>query len=219
MTQPDPNRFKSRGRKERTPEQLKVLEMAREKARLVIAERTKIKTAANLYDLRTRCGGFSNALTIDPMLVNIPTNLMGSASFAYDPRPKENSPVFSNVDSFPSDSFWTQVSYKGAFGPEANDLWISCYTWLAPNDQLTDTAVCTANPSSPANPSSLANPSSPANSFSSPVPPPSPIPPPPTSPPPPPPPKLVLDDDDAAHAPRDVLGALLLACVTLLVNL
>ena len=33
----------SPGRKERTPEQLKVLEMAREKARLVIAERTKIK--------------------------------------------------------------------------------------------------------------------------------------------------------------------------------
>ena len=39
----DPNQYKSRGRKERTPEQLKVLEMAREKARLVIAERTKIK--------------------------------------------------------------------------------------------------------------------------------------------------------------------------------
>ena len=30
----DPDRYKSRGRKERTPEQLKVLEMAREKARL-----------------------------------------------------------------------------------------------------------------------------------------------------------------------------------------
>ena len=43
MSQPDPDRYKSRGRKERTPEQLKVLEMAREKARLVIAERTKIK--------------------------------------------------------------------------------------------------------------------------------------------------------------------------------
>ena len=39
----DPDRYKSRGRKERTPEQLNVLEMAREKARLVIAERTKIK--------------------------------------------------------------------------------------------------------------------------------------------------------------------------------
>ena len=43
MSDPDPNRYKSRGRNERTPEQLKVLEMAREKARLVIAERTKIK--------------------------------------------------------------------------------------------------------------------------------------------------------------------------------
>ena len=40
---PDLDRYKSRGRKERTPEQLKVLAMAREKARLVIAERTKIK--------------------------------------------------------------------------------------------------------------------------------------------------------------------------------
>ena len=39
----DPDRYKSRGRRERTPEQLKVLEIAREKARLVIAERTKIK--------------------------------------------------------------------------------------------------------------------------------------------------------------------------------
>jgi len=36
------------------------------------------------------------------------------------------------------------------------------------------------------------------------------------NPPPSSPPKLVVDDDDVAHAPRDVLGALLLACVTLL---
>ena len=43
MSQPVHGRYKSRGRKERTPEQLKVLEMAREKARLVIAERMKIK--------------------------------------------------------------------------------------------------------------------------------------------------------------------------------
>jgi hypothetical protein len=38
MSQPD-GRYKSRGRKERTPEQLKVLAMAREKAKLVIQER------------------------------------------------------------------------------------------------------------------------------------------------------------------------------------
>ena len=42
-SQPDDGRYKSRGRKERTPEQLKVLAMAREKAKLVIAEKTKIK--------------------------------------------------------------------------------------------------------------------------------------------------------------------------------
>ena len=41
--------------------------------------------------------------------------------------------------------------------------------------------------------------------------------PPPPPPPPSPPPKSLVDDEDAAHAPRGVLGALLLACVTLLV--
>ena len=43
MSQPEEGRYKSRGRKERTLEQLKVLAMAREKAKLVIAEKTKIK--------------------------------------------------------------------------------------------------------------------------------------------------------------------------------
>ena len=51
----DPDRYKSRGRKERTPEQLKVLEMAREKARLVIAERTRNENTffgANIYNIK-----------------------------------------------------------------------------------------------------------------------------------------------------------------------
>ena len=39
---PDPDRYKSRGRKERTPAQLAVLAQAREKAKIVIAERAKI---------------------------------------------------------------------------------------------------------------------------------------------------------------------------------
>ena len=44
MSQPniDPERYKSRGRKERTPAQLAVLAQAREKAKIVIAERAKI---------------------------------------------------------------------------------------------------------------------------------------------------------------------------------
>jgi hypothetical protein len=39
---PDPDRYKSRGRKKRTPAQLAVLAQAREKAKIVIAERAKI---------------------------------------------------------------------------------------------------------------------------------------------------------------------------------
>ena len=39
---PDPDRYKSRGRKERTPAQLAVLAQAREKAKIVIAERAKV---------------------------------------------------------------------------------------------------------------------------------------------------------------------------------
>jgi len=44
MSQPDPepDRYKSRGRKARTPAQLDVLAQAREKAKIVIAERAKI---------------------------------------------------------------------------------------------------------------------------------------------------------------------------------
>jgi hypothetical protein len=39
---PDPDRYESRGRKERTPAQLAVLAQAREKAKIVIAERAKL---------------------------------------------------------------------------------------------------------------------------------------------------------------------------------
>jgi hypothetical protein len=46
MSQPYPDRYKSRGRKERTPAQLAVLAQAREKAKLVIAERAKLNALA-----------------------------------------------------------------------------------------------------------------------------------------------------------------------------
>ena len=42
MSQHDPDRYKSHGRKERTPAQLAVLAQAREKAKIVIAERAKL---------------------------------------------------------------------------------------------------------------------------------------------------------------------------------
>ena len=57
MSQPEPpddGRYKSRGRKERTSEQLKILAMAREKAKLVIQERTKIKKELAGVSVETR---------------------------------------------------------------------------------------------------------------------------------------------------------------------
>ena len=52
MSQPnlDPDRYKSHGRKERTPAQLAVLAQAREKAKIVIAERAKINALAKKED-------------------------------------------------------------------------------------------------------------------------------------------------------------------------
>jgi len=44
MSQPDPVRYKSRGRKERTPAQ------AREEAKIVIAERAKLNAVAKKED-------------------------------------------------------------------------------------------------------------------------------------------------------------------------
>ena len=46
MSQHDPDRYKSHGRKERTPAQLAVLVQAREKAKIVIAERAKLNALA-----------------------------------------------------------------------------------------------------------------------------------------------------------------------------
>jgi hypothetical protein len=55
---PDPDRYKSRGRKERTPAQLAVLAQAREKAKIVKAERAKINALQkNVLLSRTRVGG------------------------------------------------------------------------------------------------------------------------------------------------------------------
>jgi len=42
QSDPDPDRYKSRGHKEHTPAQLAVLAQAREKAKIVIAERAKL---------------------------------------------------------------------------------------------------------------------------------------------------------------------------------
>jgi hypothetical protein len=52
---PDPDRYKSRGRKERTPAQLAVLAQAREKAKIVIAERAKLNALQKRSPLLNPC--------------------------------------------------------------------------------------------------------------------------------------------------------------------
>lgn len=56
-----------------------------------------------------------------------------SSSAMVDPRPSSDSPAYSNYESVPSDSFFTEVDYSGAFG---EDLWLSGLSWLDANGKL-----------------------------------------------------------------------------------
>jgi hypothetical protein len=103
-----------------------------------------ISGPGSFYDLRgTECTGFTAATPADPLLLVVPQIPLPTSE--YDPRPRPESPVFNNVDALPSDSFWTKVDYKGAFGKDVADMWISGYTWLADNNRLAaDLAVSTS---------------------------------------------------------------------------
>ncbi len=79
------------------------------------------------------------ALNVDPQLVNLDGRESGGT---IDPRPALGGPAYENVDGIPStmfgeiynsDGFFTQVSYKGAFG---TDLWLAGWSWLDANDRL-----------------------------------------------------------------------------------
>ncbi|MCF7824299.1 MAG: T9SS type A sorting domain-containing protein, partial [Candidatus Marinimicrobia bacterium] len=66
-----------------------------------------------------------------------------------DPRPATTGPAYENVDTVPSDDFFTQTNFKGAFG---SYNWMSGYSWLAENGRLghvaTDEQFATKLPSS-----------------------------------------------------------------------
>jgi len=63
---------------------------------------------------------------VDPKLYGISRTNNG----VLDPRPKSGSPALSAGAAIPSDGFYTQVSYKGAFGPAAGDNWLRGWTFL-----------------------------------------------------------------------------------------
>jgi hypothetical protein len=48
-----------------------------------------------------------------------------------------DSVVFQNVDPVPrDDAFFTQASFRGAFGGADSDVWIDAWTWLAAHNGL-----------------------------------------------------------------------------------
>lgn len=85
----------------------------------------------------------ANANTItNPMLIGISRTNDGGLN----PLPAQGSPAFSTLAAIPSDGFFTQVNYKGAFG---NTNWLKGWTALDAYGILADvtTAVATEAPS------------------------------------------------------------------------
>jgi len=70
--------------------------------------------------------GNNNRIT-DPLLRGISR----ITNQGLDPRPLLNSPALSGAATTPSDPFYTQVGYVGAFGPTDDDLWIDGWTFLS----------------------------------------------------------------------------------------
>ncbi len=48
-----------------------------------------------------------------------------------DPRPSTNGPATQSLAAYPTDPFFTEVSYKGAFDPAANGTWADGWTALS----------------------------------------------------------------------------------------
>ncbi len=76
------------------------------------------------------------AALIDSLLANnnemtapLLTSISRLPNNKLDPRPLPNSPLLYNIATYPSDSFFTPVNYRGAF--DTSDLWIAYWTALA----------------------------------------------------------------------------------------
>lgn len=75
--------------------------------------------SSNGFDVDSSCQ--SNALSVarftNPMLTLIPSyaEFNSSVSTMIDPRPIPGGAAFQNVDACPSDTWFTQTNYKGAF--------------------------------------------------------------------------------------------------------
>ena len=93
------------------------------------------------YLLDAGCEGLSEIDREDPIFLAIPP--IPKFNSRPDPRPRVNSVVFRDVDTVPTgsdegneDGFFTQASFRGAFGPDEEDVWITGHSWLAAHNGL-----------------------------------------------------------------------------------
>jgi len=71
-----------------------------------------------------------SALNTDPGLISIDGREIGGI---IDPRPTLGGAAYENIDTVPTDDFFTAVNYKGAFGTEN---WMAGLSWLDEQNRL-----------------------------------------------------------------------------------
>ncbi len=103
--------------------------------------RDQVSSVANYYGTVTHNQFFGNVGGNG--IVNVANNAFGNPQLqgidraqnaALDPRPQTGSPVFSGAKATPTDGFFSQAPYKGAF--DSNDNWLLGWTALYQNEHL-----------------------------------------------------------------------------------
>ncbi len=75
------------------------------------------------------------SLDLDPQLASLDGRETGGM---IDPRPAADGPAYDNVDTVPTDDFFTQTNFKGAFG---GYNWLEGYSWLDEQERLGTTSM------------------------------------------------------------------------------
>lgn len=97
--------------------------------------------------------------SIVPNSTNLIKSISRTQNNQLDPRPNSGTPALtSSLAPIPSDPFFTNVNYKGAFGPNSTDLWLRGWSTLHRNNHLLDVTAIDENSDNFANISIYPNP-------------------------------------------------------------
>ncbi|MFN4233899.1 MAG: T9SS type A sorting domain-containing protein [Bacteroidia bacterium] len=97
--------------------------------------------------------------SIVPTSTNLIKSISRTQNNQLDPRPNTGTPALtSTLAPIPSDPFFTNVNFKGAFGPNSTDLWLRGWSTLHRNNHLLDVTSIEENNDNFANISIYPNP-------------------------------------------------------------